>query len=174
MALFAPLFKAEAEGGITPVGDVPTYLSNELGITLREKQNVSLAEAIQKPQDFITARDARIKKIIRDNVQPAYVRAVQELAPLGLPEETFKALALKRAQNEWVASMEVDSLLHVGMDRALGAQEAKRDTIDNRYAHEANSNNVQERMFKEERRAIKAKAIAKYKAKKKAKRARKA
>ncbi len=173
MALFAPLFKSEA-GQITAVGDVSSYLSNELGITLREKQNVSLAEAIQEPQKFIKARDTRIKEIITKNVQPAYERAIQELAPLGLPEETFKALALKRAQNEWVAAMEVDSLLHVGMDRALGAQEAVRQNIDNRYTHEANSNNVQGRLLKEERRAIKAKAVAKYKAKKKAKRARKA
>ena len=157
MALFGPLFKRDGLE-VTATGDVDSYLKNELGWTLKEQQERSLGMAIQKPESFLDQRGREIDKIFKGQVGPAYVKAMTDLGPLGLPEETLKTLAMRRADFAYKEALEVEELRHPGYSRALGAQEAVRDQIENRYT-------------KDDRRAIKQKAIAKYKSQRKARKA---
>lgn len=150
------MFK-EGETGVVGTESLGKYLQNELGWSLKQQQELSLGEAIQQPEKFLQKRKDNIDKIFATRVQPAYERGINELKDTGLPDEVLKNLLMKRAENAYLEAMEVENLRHPGYSRALGAQEANRDRIEDRFT-------------KDERRAIKQKAIAKYKARKRAKR----
>lgn len=177
LGIAGPLFREgddllpDKTKALVGTAELPTYLETELGWKLRQQQEASLGLAIEKPADFLAGRKRNIDTIFNTNVKSAYERAVNELKGLGLPEETFKALVMKRADNAYQEAMEVEELRHPGYTRALGAQEANRERMENRLTAEANSPGVTNQLSKAERRALKDKAIAKYKAKRKARKA---
>ena len=152
--MLGTLFTVNAEGQMAAM-DPKQYLSNELGWTLKAKQEDSIAQAITAPEKFIQARQHNVNGIINEQVQPVYKKALEEFTALGLPSEMIRTLAMKRAQNSFNEYMEIEELKHPGYSRAIGNMEAHRDLEENRFDKEA-------------KRAIKEKAIAKYKAKKRA------
>ena len=154
--MLGKVFKVN-EGGLVTIADVPKYLSNELGWSLKSEQERSIVNAIQNPNDFMTMRQKNINVIISDNVSKVYEKALTEFSDMGLPSEMVKTLSMKRAQNAFNEAMEVEELRHPGYGRAIGNIESQREMKENRFDKEA-------------KRTIKENAVAKYKAKKRAKR----
>ena len=152
MSLFGPLFKSD--GDLADVSNVKAYLKKELGVSLQTLQEDSIVEAIAQPENFMKKRKAALNDA-SDLSATAFTEAVKEFSQLGLPDETVKALALKRAQRSYDDKLEVLNIQMPGYSRAIGKVEGDRANLESRGS-------------KEERRAIKAKAVSKYKASKKA------
>ena len=95
-----------------------------------------------------------VADIFKEQVTPAYTKAMQDLAPLGLPEETLKGLAMRRADFAYKEALEVEELRHPGFGAAIGREHANRELMEKRFT-------------KDEKRAV----IDKYRDKKKARRA---
>lgn len=128
------------------------YLGRELGVSLQLEQERSLSKALQKPEDFIAEREANINNILKGQVSDAFARAVNDLKDIQLPEEMFESLVKKRAQNALSEAMEIENLRHPGYEFAINKQKQARDLMEDRSASEAD-------------------IIARYKAKRKAKKA---
>lgn len=145
------------------------YLKAETGYALKSQQEKAISKAIQQPEAFISDREILINNIYTTKVQPAFKRAYDELSRLGLPEDILKTMVMKRADNALQEELEVLNLQFPGYEDALGRQRASRELMEQR-----NFNGSVQGLSKADKQAIKEKAIRKYKASKKAKKASKA
>lgn len=135
------------------------YLNQELGIKLEQTKNQSLAQAISKPADFMTARALAISGA-SDTAADAFKTHIQKLLDTGVPYETARHTATLYAKQIYDAEMSIYDMAHPGYATAIGSDVAKRELKEE----------VRD-LYLQDRKAYKKKIKRKVKAKQAAKRA---
>lgn len=160
-------FKSDASGVLEGLNDAEAnvFLNQELGINLQSKQDTSLVKAMQKPDEYITARNTALTTAVT-NIHPQFVKYQKSLIAAGIPTNRAKDYALSYAENLLNAELNVWNLTNPGYEQTF-AFARRNDAIRN----EVSNNMIAETsqltgVSKEEKRAIKQKALAKYKAQK--------
>jgi hypothetical protein len=161
------------------------WIAQELGIKLQKSKESSIMEAIQSPKDYIGRRTIAIDASVAK--AGGYFAAYQkQLLDIGVPSESAKALSLKYAGDIMNAEMAVWNMENPGLEQAFRGAD-----LNGGYLRQENNMIVREtatqtglpapqgltpsaapikyNVSKAEKRAIKDRALAKYKAKKRAK-----
>ncbi len=90
------------------------YLKTELGTTLKAKQDMNTILDIKDPVKILTERSKDIDTIVKDKVATHFEGRLKEYQALGLPSDVCKELALRACHRIYQEELEIMEIAQPG------------------------------------------------------------